>query len=385
MYAVMDLSEPTTPDSGLDDCEQVSHADLNSDHRFGAQSLPDPIVVRALDTYRMVNDRVARRHSPARSRDLIESLHLGDADGVSRFVAGAWTMVAQAMSRDPAHAAELVPLLSRLRNLESSVESFRHNLADDLLARTNDAVDRLSQCGSSGELIREIPRQGTKLGFDRMLFSAVSGSRWRPQSIHSLDKSDWANRYITDQLHAGFRVPSAANLGRTAHVNGATMAELRDRESGFALWQQSKSRDFWMVPIVAEHRLVGMIHADCFLHERRPSRTEVAALQRFCQQLSLILGHRVAMDALRTASSTMTTTSTTAQVQRRAIGEKLSQREVDVVRLMAEGFTNAQIGRRLCITEGTVKSHVKRILKKTASANRAEAVAYWFRHQPAVA
>jgi DNA-binding CsgD family transcriptional regulator len=42
---------------------------------------------------------------------------------------------------------------------------------------------------------------------------------------------------------------------------------------------------------------------------------------------------------------------------------------------VAEGLTSAQIADRLFITAPTVKWHVKQILTKTASSNRAEAVA----------
>jgi DNA-binding NarL/FixJ family response regulator len=50
---------------------------------------------------------------------------------------------------------------------------------------------------------------------------------------------------------------------------------------------------------------------------------------------------------------------------------------------MANGDTNQRIGRRLTISEGTVKSHVKHILRKLSASNRAEAVARW--HQSMVA
>jgi DNA-binding NarL/FixJ family response regulator len=57
----------------------------------------------------------------------------------------------------------------------------------------------------------------------------------------------------------------------------------------------------------------------------------------------------------------------------------LTRRELDVLRLMSGGRTNAQIARRLVIAEGTVKSHVKHILRKLDAANRAEAVSRWLR------
>src|SRR5580693_10515135 len=44
--------------------------------------------------------------------------------------------------------------------------------------------------------------------------------------------------------------------------------------------------------------------------------------------------------------------------------EALSQRERDVLTLMAEGRSNAGIGRRLWVTEGTVEKHVRSILTK---------------------
>ena len=59
----------------------------------------------------------------------------------------------------------------------------------------------------------------------------------------------------------------------------------------------------------------------------------------------------------------------------------LTRREIDVLQLMATGETNASIAVRLFISEGTVKSHVKHILRKLGAANRAEAVCRYLRTQ----
>ena len=53
----------------------------------------------------------------------------------------------------------------------------------------------------------------------------------------------------------------------------------------------------------------------------------------------------------------------------------LTPRQLEIMQLVAQGLTNAAIAERLFITEGTVKWHIKQILAKTASSNRAEAVA----------
>lgn len=55
--------------------------------------------------------------------------------------------------------------------------------------------------------------------------------------------------------------------------------------------------------------------------------------------------------------------------------EPLSQRELEVLRLMAEGLTNKQIAARLIVAVGTVKAHVHNISGKLGAQNRAHAVA----------
>lgn len=54
----------------------------------------------------------------------------------------------------------------------------------------------------------------------------------------------------------------------------------------------------------------------------------------------------------------------------------LTEREVEVLRLIAKGRSNRQIAEELFITENTVANHVKNVLSKTQSANRTEAAAY---------
>jgi DNA-binding NarL/FixJ family response regulator len=58
---------------------------------------------------------------------------------------------------------------------------------------------------------------------------------------------------------------------------------------------------------------------------------------------------------------------------------RLTRRGIEVLELMAAGDTNARIARRLVLSEGTVKSHVKNILRKLGAANRAEALSQWLR------
>jgi DNA-binding CsgD family transcriptional regulator len=58
----------------------------------------------------------------------------------------------------------------------------------------------------------------------------------------------------------------------------------------------------------------------------------------------------------------------------------LSQRELEVVRLMAAGKSNQQIADELVISLNTVARHVSNVFIKTGAGNRAEAVAFAIRH-----
>ncbi len=57
----------------------------------------------------------------------------------------------------------------------------------------------------------------------------------------------------------------------------------------------------------------------------------------------------------------------------------LTRRELDVLRLLADGHSNRKIAQALVISDGTVKFHVNSILRKLRVANRAEAVSRYLR------
>jgi two-component system, NarL family, response regulator LiaR len=57
----------------------------------------------------------------------------------------------------------------------------------------------------------------------------------------------------------------------------------------------------------------------------------------------------------------------------------LTDREVEVLRLVGEGMNNAEIGARLIISEKTAKSHISNILSKLHLADRTQAAVYAWR------
>jgi len=56
--------------------------------------------------------------------------------------------------------------------------------------------------------------------------------------------------------------------------------------------------------------------------------------------------------------------------------EPLTRRELEVLRLIAQGLSNPDIAEKLSVAEGTVRVHVSRILDKLHLANRTQAALY---------
>ena len=68
-----------------------------------------------------------------------------------------------------------------------------------------------------------------------------------------------------------------------------------------------------------------------------------------------------------------------ASSRQRAEAFSVTPREHDVLRLVADGLTNKEIGARLSITEDTVKKHVQNIIWKLRAADRTQAAILAYR------
>lgn len=102
-----------------------------------------------------------------------------------------------------------------------------------------------------------------------------------------------------------------------------------------------------------------------FLHGRDHTgdRRRAAQLRREARALAEPRGHRRVLDLLAEPASS-------------ALPDDLTLRELDVLRLLAEGASNKQIGERLYISQNTAANHVRSILTKTGASNRTQAAIY---------
>jgi DNA-binding NarL/FixJ family response regulator len=69
------------------------------------------------------------------------------------------------------------------------------------------------------------------------------------------------------------------------------------------------------------------------------------------------------------------------QAQQRILVPKLTDRELQVLKLVAQGMSNREVAEQLFISENTVKNHVRNILEKLHLHSRMEAVVYAVREK----
>ena len=64
----------------------------------------------------------------------------------------------------------------------------------------------------------------------------------------------------------------------------------------------------------------------------------------------------------------------------RELPDGLTEREAEVLALVAQGRSNTEIAQQLYVAEATVKTHINRIFAKTHSRDRTQAAAYAHQH-----
>lgn len=91
----------------------------------------------------------------------------------------------------------------------------------------------------------------------------------------------------------------------------------------------------------------------------------------------VLLGEKVFPGILTNFLGALHSNTVVGRSERVRVGDvALSQRELEIIRSLADGHTNKSIAKELSITEATVKVHIKTVLRKLGAANRTQ-VAIW--------
>ena len=117
-------------------------------------------------------------------------------------------------------------------------------------------------------------------------------------------------------------------------------------------------------------------YADVLMQRGDPADLEKAvSLLDDSQAIATDLGMRPLMERTQNRQDRIGSTAPETPVY----PSGLSLREVEVLRLLALGKSNREIGDELVITEGTVRRHVSNVYQKIGASNRSEATSYALR------
>lgn len=150
-----------------------------------------------------------------------------------------------------------------------------------------------------------------------------------------------------------------------------------------------------MIPLVYRGRLMGLMHLDAH-HQQNNTRMwtvrDINLLTRIASQLSIALSQAKLYQIVEAQSTsiskltdlcsqlTQVVQSTKEMTERTESREKvrikLSTREIEVLKKVAQGLSNKEIAEELHITEGTTEVHVSRLRKKLNLSTRAALVRY---------
>jgi DNA-binding CsgD family transcriptional regulator len=320
--------------------------------------------------------------------------------------------VAQA-SGDSSSTVALAALITRVEHTQLSLKDALLAAQRHEIEGAHVAIDRLRGTMSTSALAERIPVEACSMGFTRVLFSYIKQGTWIASSAFAGDDQAMA----LAMLEAGSVNPhrlagpllegEMVRCGRPILVRNA---QTDSRVHG-ELAAATKSIAYVAAPVFSWGRPIGLVHAD------RHRDDDVGEFDRrtlglFAEGLGLAFERNLMigrLQAMRRAANEHARMAdaladdftlevldlagiapsfaeefadgypgqmpTPSGHDSRLLLSELTTREAEVLRAIADGKTNAQIATVLFVTEGTVKSHVKHILRKLSAGNRTEAVA----------
>lgn len=311
-----------------------------------------------------------------------------------------------------ADLAEQLSLISRISDLRQDLLEQRHRNKLAVLSRIQESTRRLQDADTPRALIEAAPRELCRsCGFSRALISQVQGSMWVPEVVEVQDEDDPAAADLRAYIDAA-EIPLQHMMLETELVRRRSPALVTDPQGDARTNREiiaaTRSRSYVAAPIMPTGRVIGFLHADRFGTDEDVDFEDRDNLWAFAEQFGLLLQRSVLLTRLAAQRSQLhdvlyaAQTSTDQLYQAKVLMQPhtaaatvvaehvkhhhprgaesrldalLTPREREIVQLMASGATNTKIAEMLVISEGTVKSHVKRVLRKFHVGSRAECVA----------
>ncbi len=305
--------------------------------------------------------------------------------------------------------AELITALTRLSQARISLRDAVLAQRTSALADVRNTLNRLRDLFTVRDLIIRAPAEVEKLGFGRAMLSQIQNSRWVAKSAYVRGDPDLAALMVqagsTDPILLDQQVLETDMVHRRQPIlikNAQANPQVHP-----LLKTVTDSRSYVAAPLVSMSTVIGFMHADAYTDGRHVDGLDRETIGLFMEGLGYAIERAVFADRMLTLRDQLCTytagisdlmasftendvalkpadtpveltrdigTSVLTSAIEDDVNSPLTRREIEVLRHMADGATNARIATRLMVSEGTVKVHVKHILRKLGATNRAEAV-----------
>jgi DNA-binding CsgD family transcriptional regulator len=276
------------------------------------------------------------------------------------------------------------------------------------------ALHELRAIGSaSGLLDRACDVLVEHCGFERALLSRTDGERWLPWKARFRTDPEFAARFTTElQQRRIDLVDAPLELGVVEGMRPAIVLDaVGDGRTNKPTVELGLTSSYVVAPIIPGGRVVGFFHADHHPSGRLVDEDDRDALWAFAEGFGRLYERAVLIERLVAqrrhveqafASARETFAATDLDVRlvdvdgapledddalpapafNDALRDLMTGREREVLDLLVRGMANREIAERLVLQVGTVKTHVKSILRKVGAANRAEVIALYVRGGP---
>jgi len=286
-------------------------------------------------------------------------------------------------------------VLVELLALEREIVESGYVRRSDALERVADAVRRLGEIGSpQGILDRAAEELGASSAFDRVIVGEVRGERLEVRALWSGADPDGAATALDELRRTPVQLEYPLVEDEVARGQRTEIVQARvARSRGARRFVEVFGWDSYVVaPVVVQGVTVGLLHADASVSGRGLDSLDVEVASLYAEGLAGVFERAVLREMLqlhhhelRSAAEWMSTRlgqlAAGAGDAPVAVGagdptaaDALTARELEVLQLLARGQTNLEIARTLVVREGTVKYHVKNVLRKLGATSRADAV-----------
>jgi DNA-binding CsgD family transcriptional regulator len=334
---------------------------------------------------------------------------LGEAAPILTAIALLTAEELRRLSKRSRRTPELCELALRGADLHAELFAYSINRRKRALAGVESALGRMRCMSTADELIESVcPEIVRSCGFSRAMLSRVADGEWTPwmahfkhREIRASDREWMSNTRITlrtMQLERDLLKDHRAAFVADAREDGSTSK---------AFVAAVGTTSYAVAPISPAGRVVGFLHADHYPSQRPVDEVDCYVLGEFADGFGRVYERVVLLErlngqrdhvreTLRAAETIMdnlaraelelarhadersmigTVAAVSLAGESSVLNELLTPREREVIALIVSGQSNNAIAERLVISEGTVKSHVKQILRKLGAVNRSEVIA----------